>query len=267
MKSLRLLAVLGCLLVPAAGSANPYGDNVSIRLLPGWRQADGTYVAALEFELRAGWKTYWRAPGDAGVPPIFSWSGSQNVRDVEVIWPRPEVFWQNGMRSIGYKDRVVLPLRVAPGAAGPVRLEGAMQIGICSDICVPLDVQLPEMLLPDHGRPVPAIAAAMAERPFSGVEAGVGRVACSVEPAGRKVRLRAEIDLPSTGGEEVVVVETANPDIWVSEARSRREGNRLVAEVDLTDMSGGAMALDRSQVRLTVLGRDSAVDIEGCAGR
>lgn len=262
MRSLALCATL--LATPLA--ANPYADHVSVRLVPGWQQPDGSYVAGLEVSLADGWKTYWRAPGDAGVPPVFSWSGSQNVTSVDVIWPRPEVFYQNGMRSIGYSDRVVLPLRVETSGQGPVQLDGALQMGICSDICVPLNVDLNDLTLPEARRPVPAIAAALADRPYSERDAKVGRVTCRIEPKGKRTMVRAEIDMPSLGGEEVVVVETADPAIWVSEAEVYRTGRRLVAEAEMVSMQGGAMMVDRSGLRFTVLGQSRAVDIRGCTG-
>ena len=61
-----------------------------------------------------GWKTYWRMPGDAGIPPQFDWSGSQNVKSVEVLWPAPQRFIDSGGETVGYKDRVVFPLRIVP---------------------------------------------------------------------------------------------------------------------------------------------------------
>lgn len=248
-------------------AANPYADNLSVRLVPGWQQKDGSHIAGLELTLRPGWKTYWRAPGDAGVPPVFSWSGSSNVAQVDVIWPKPEVFWQNGMRSIGYSDRVILPLRVRPAQGGAVQLEGQLQLGICSDICVPLGVDLSALSLPATNKRDPAIAAALAERPFSERQGKVRGVSCDVAPAGKKMRVTARIDLPSTGGEEVVVFEPNDPSIWVSESVTTRQGNRLTSEVELMAMTGSAMMLDRQALRLTVLGKNAAVEINGCPAR
>jgi DsbC/DsbD-like thiol-disulfide interchange protein len=268
MKMIRRLTTLIAALAAVPALANPYDAHVSARLLPGWQQADGSHVAALEVTLSDGWKTYWRAPGDAGVPPVFSWSGSRNVHSVQVIWPRPEVFYQNGMRSIGYSKRMVLPLRIEPrGNGGQMRLDGDIQIGICSDVCVPMTLSLDAVQLPDQGRRDPAIAAALADRPYSGREVGLRDVSCAVEPGPKKMRLRAEIDMPAIGGTEHVVFETSNPAIWVAEAKTRREGNRLIAETELMQMNGQPFALDRSGLRLTVLGADRAVDIQGCPAR
>lgn len=239
-------------------------DMVTARLLPGWRLKNGTYMAGLELRMAPGWKTYWRAPGDAGIPPTFSWSGSKNLRDVQIKWPTPRVFWQNSMRSIGYADIVVLPINVTPRRAGkPVTLKSKIDIGVCRDICVPVTLRLAGALATTQ-KPDPMIAAALATRPFSAKEAGVGRVICTLSPVKNGIHLRAQITLPSTGPKEAVVVETADPAIWSSEPKLSRTGNRLTADADLVHANGGAFALDRSKIRFTILGRNHAVDIVGC---
>ena len=71
--------------------------------------------AGIEIKLDPGWKTYWRDPGNSGVPPTFDFSGSGNVKSVTVLWPAPERFSDGaGGNSIGYVDHVILPLQIAP---------------------------------------------------------------------------------------------------------------------------------------------------------
>lgn len=251
--------------LPDRTGANPYADYVDVRLVPGWVDPDGRHVAALEITLDEGWKTYWRAPGDAGVPPVFSWAASRNVAQVAVRWPRPEVFVQNGMRSIGYTNQVVIPLLVTPSKTGrDVRLDGKIQIGICSDICVPLNVRLDGLVLPASVQRVPAIAAALADQPFAGHEVGLRKAICRVSVGKHGVALEAEMSIPSSGREEVVVVEIADPDVYVAEAKVTRKGRILVAQTELMRMDGKMFAIDRSLVRLTILGSEQAVDIQGC---
>ncbi|WP_397543621.1 protein-disulfide reductase DsbD domain-containing protein [Roseovarius salis] len=246
--------------------AQTVDEIVNARLLPGWRLADGAHMAGIEIILRNGWKTYWRAPGPAGIPPSFDWRRSRNLEGVEVIWPTPKVIQQGNAQAIGYADAVVLPLRVRPDRPGrPVELSGRIDIGVCSDVCVPVTLKLSGNLSARQGAPDPRIAAAMASRPFSAEEAGVRRVACRLSPAEEGLGLRAEIDMPRVGGAtETVVVEVATPDIWVARARSARRGGRIVAETRLYHVEGRAFALDRSGIRLTVLGGGKAVEIQGC---
>lgn len=260
---LRALAALPLLVGTAV--ANPYAENVSARLLPGWRQADGRHVAGLELRLADGWKTYWRSPGEAGIPPVFTWSGSDNLAGARVVWPRPEVFDQNGFRSIGYTDRVVLPVVLTPRSKdAPIRLRSDIMIGICHDVCVPVEMRLNGVLEPNGGRRDPAIAAAMASRPYSRTEGKVASVSCEVAPGKYGIALKVNIAMPSAGGHETVVVETGDPEVWAADSKSSRKGGRLTGETELVHASGGAFALDRSALTFTVLGKDRSVEVKGC---
>ncbi|WP_353474526.1 protein-disulfide reductase DsbD family protein [Salipiger sp. H15] len=249
-------------MVPLAPAAAGADEPVTAELRPGWRLPNGDHMAALHLRLAPGWKTYWRAPGEAGIPPVFDWSGSDNVARVTALWPTPHVFRQSGARSVGYKGELVLPLRIS-GSGGPVTLEANMMIGVCSDICVPQTLHL-EAMLPDTVTVDPMIAAALAEAPFTAREARVSAVRCSVSPAKGGITLRTEIDMPAIGGAEETVVEAGQPELWASEPKTSRVGGTLVSETRLMHMEGKPFALDRSKLRFTVLGGDAAVDIQGC---
>ena len=122
---------------------------------------NGGRMAAVELQLAPGWKTYWRSPGDAGIPPTFDWSGSENVKSVHIHWPAPEVFEANGMQTIGYHERLVLPVEVTPeDPARPVRLSVEMSLGVCDEICMPAIVDLTADLSAP-GAPDAAIQAAL----------------------------------------------------------------------------------------------------------
>lgn len=260
----KICALLAAL-VPLPVAGGPLDDALEVRILPGWRAADGRHVAALHFTLAPGWKTYWRAPGDAGVPPQFDWRGSDNLKGVQVTWPTPKPIDQGGVRTIGYTDELILPLYVAPARqGGAVRLSGRLDIGVCKDVCLPVTLDVAQDLPASAGKPDPRIAAALADRPYSAREAGVGRVACSLSPIEDGLHLRAEIDLPQMGRSEFAVVETDNPQVWVSQGDTRRDGGRLITETDLYHVEGRAFAIDRNGLRITVLGGSQAVDIQGC---
>lgn len=265
---LAFLIAAGALLSGVGpGQAQPPAETiVQAEILPGWETERGTQMAGLRLILAPGWKTYWRAPGDAGIPPQFDWSASANMQVVATYWPRPKVFERNGMRTIGYENEVVLPLELTPSAAGaPIILRGRMELGVCHDICMPMALEL-RAELPARPNPEP-IRAALAARPMSAAQAGVGRVTCAAEPISDGLRLTAEIPVPPLGGEEVAVVELHDPAIWVSEPQVSRRGNRLIAVADLVPENAAPFALDRSTVRITLLAGRKAVDIRGCEGR
>ncbi|MFD0859830.1 protein-disulfide reductase DsbD domain-containing protein [Roseovarius aquimarinus] len=261
----HLAALALGLIAPLPATAQALEAVNAARLLPGWRAEDGTHMAALELRLAPGWKTYWRAPGDIGIPPRFDWRGSQNLAGVEIEWPTPERIDQGGMMAIGYHGTLILPLRVLPQAGGDVALDGSVELGVCRDVCIPLTLDLAADLPSGASKRDPRIIAALADRPMGAAEAGVGRVACTIAPGKQgRLALRAEIALPPVGGAETLVIEAADPNIWIAPPRLARQGGTLIAETQLAHVEGRAFALDRSGLRLTVIGEGSAVDIKGC---
>lgn len=125
----------------SAGSASPWivDRYSSLRLLSG--APDGNHLTAgIEIGLKPGWKTYWRVPGDSGIPPRFDFTGSDNVETVTVLWPAPTKFADGaGGHSIGYAGTVVLPLRIVPkDVAAPVMLRATVDYAVCERLCVPV---------------------------------------------------------------------------------------------------------------------------------
>ncbi|MFP4327024.1 MAG: protein-disulfide reductase DsbD domain-containing protein [Paracoccaceae bacterium] len=260
----RLLASAALCLLAATAQAGPADEVIDARILPGWRLADGTHMAGLRLVMAPGWKTYWRAPGDAGIPPRFDWNGSDNLQGVEVEWPAPEVFDQNGMRAIVYSGEVILPLRVTPASGEAVRLEARIELGVCRDICIPVEVGITGTLPAEDASPDPRIAAALAARPYSAAEAGIRGVSCRMTPVEGGIRVSATVEMPRAEQVEAAVIETADPHVWVSQPKLDRSGGRITASSRLMHVDGTAFALDRAGLRITVLGGGPAVDIQGC---
>lgn len=125
-----------------ADDASPWikDGHSAVRLLAGSR-GGATLLGGIAFTLQPGWKTYWRTPGDSGVPPRFDFSKSDNVEAVTVLWPAPTSFDDGaGGHSLGYKTQVVLPLRiVAKTPDKPVTLRVAINYAVCDKLCIPVD--------------------------------------------------------------------------------------------------------------------------------
>jgi DsbC/DsbD-like thiol-disulfide interchange protein len=262
----RTLIAALAFFAPAPLFASSGDEPASIRILPGWLGADGQRFVGIEILMEPGWKTYWRAPGEAGIPPYLDWSGSRNISDIEIHWPVPEVFEYAGMTVIGYHDQVVIPIEITPTQSGEsVHLAGHAEIGVCDDICVPMSFEF-AFDMTDDDRKTPAIVAAMIDQPASAQSAGVGSVVCQAEPTAKGVKVTARLEVPSTGTPEVVVIESGDSDIWVSGANAARVGGVLTASAEMVNLMGDPIALTRSAMRITVLGTERAVDILGCPG-
>lgn len=264
MTKLAFLPVAALLLATSA-QAQSLEEVASLDIIPGWQTADGTQIVGLRITLQPGWKTYWRAPGDGGIPPQISFDAGTQVAAAQFHWPVPEVFDQNGVRSIGYDSSVVLPLEFQIDDGEAFSLSGTLDIGVCKEVCVPVSLPFDTAVAPTGGRD-PAILAALLNRPLSAAEASVASVTCRIMPSDDGISLSASITMPGAAGTQTVVIETNDPLVWVSEPDVTREGDVLTATSDLVHVSGEGFLLDRSGVRITVLGRGAAVDIQGCNG-
>lgn len=129
---------------------------------------DGKRVAGLEIRLDPGAVTYWRSPGEAGVPPTIESAGSDNLASLETLFPAPRRMDKGGALIFGYEADVVLPLVVAPRDPGkPVRLVLSVDYGVCEKICVPAHADL-ALTLPAGAGPAEhsaKLAAALAATP------------------------------------------------------------------------------------------------------
>jgi DsbC/DsbD-like thiol-disulfide interchange protein len=258
---------IGAALVPAAGQAQlRVSDLVHAELRPGWMTDRGTRMAALHLRLADGWKTYWRIPGEAGIAPRLDWSASQNLADVRVFWPRPVVFDQGGFRSIGYHGELVLPLELTPQTPGrPIALTGTINIGVCDDVCVPVDLTLSAAMRgPGSHDPMIARALDTAAQPAGG--AGLRAARCGIEPGRRGMDVTLRATLPRQRGEETIVMELPGTGYWVSDSRTWREGGDLVAQARVRAPGGAPISIDRSRLAFTILSADRMLEHLGCIG-
>src|SRR5258705_9219186 len=134
--------VASCLAIEArAQDASPWqrDGRSAVRLLAGSRSG-AVLLGGIAFQLQPGWKTYWRTPGDSGVPPRFDFSKSENIEAVTVLWPAPTKFDDGaGGHSLGYHNQVVLPLRiVAKNADKPGTLRPDINYAVCEKLCIPV---------------------------------------------------------------------------------------------------------------------------------
>ena len=123
----------------------------------------------LEIKLNAGWKTYWREPGDGGIPPSLTGDGMA----VELQFPAPERFKENGLVFSGYHTQISLPFTL-PETLVPVDTLTAF-IGVCSEICVPFQAEFPFVRDGNHTDIVDQ-AFAQLPKPAAATEGLVGHI-------------------------------------------------------------------------------------------
>ena len=151
----------------------------AIRLIAGSSKSSAAGLrAGIEIILQPGWKTYWRYPGDSGVPPHFDFSGSENLKDAKVLYPTPHLFSDETGRSLGYKDRVIFPLAISPQQPGkPVRLHVKIDYAVCEKLCVPAEGRAELTLVPGATAQDSELKAAEARVPNVATAAQLGLTA------------------------------------------------------------------------------------------
>jgi DsbC/DsbD-like thiol-disulfide interchange protein len=252
----------------SAWGAEPHA---AARLIAGGVQqsADAAWLrAGIEIRLDTGWKTYWRYPGDSGVPPTLDFAGSDNVKSVTVLWPAPMRFADGaGGHSIGYHGDVVLPLRVlAEDAAKPAALHLKLGYAVCSNLCVPVEAELDLTLSGKRGTEEAKLAAAEARVPRRAT-LGAGHVAGRLEirsahrergSAGERVVV--EVEAPA-GTPVDLFAEGPTPD-WalpLPEASSGGAGTRRFT-FDLDGLPPGAH-VGGATLTLTATSPEDAIEV------
>lgn len=279
MKQVRLTIVAGTLsglaALPAVTSharAQDASDwdaqnHTAARLIAGAKikTAGATLVrAGIEIKLDPGWKTYWRDPGDSGVPPTFDFSGSDNVKSAVVLWPAPEKFPDGaGGHSIGYVNHVILPLQIAPDeATKPSALSLKLGYAICSNLCVPVETNL-KLGLSGDGAEDAAIERAEIRVPRRvplGPGKGLAVLAVHRAPGGAHDRVIVQIAVPP-GAPVDLFAEGPTPE-WalpLPEAAGSDGATRQFA-FDLDGLPSNAHA-EGAMLTLTAISGDDAIEV------
>lgn len=244
---------------PATASPWSLGENARARLLAAGGPEPGpavAYRAGIEIEMKAGAHTYWRQPGDAGVPPTVSFEGSRNLKSAQLRYPAPIRIDEGGLQVFGYRKNVLLPIEVQPlNPAAPVHLAVRFSYAACDKICIPaeasgaLDMAPRDARGPDAGRLLMA-AVSLPERASNG-----GAVSLSALPleGGDKPTWRILVERPRGPWRDLFVEA---PEGWFFETKRSGDSFEILASEKPKDMK------EPLRVTLTLTGpRDYEVDV------
>jgi DsbC/DsbD-like thiol-disulfide interchange protein len=223
--------------------------------------------AGIQIRLDPGWKTYWRYPGDTGMPPTIEFAGSNNVKSATVLWPAPERFSDGaGGHSIGYLGEIILPLRVAPtDLARASALYVQLKYAICGTLCVPAGAKL-NLALSGKGGDEGVLQKAeqrVPKRVALGPNSGNALAVLSVhrEPGGAHDRVVVEMAAPA-GVPVDLFAEGPTPD-WalpLPEPHGPENGAKRRFTFDLDGLPAGAEAKGAALI-LTAVSGDDAIEV------
>ena len=267
-----------------------FSDASRVELLAGWREPDGTHIAGIKFRLFPGWKTYWRNPGEIGIPPRISlrksnaellelsgqtgiWQQdphglqrSQNLADANLLWTAPEIFKSAGMVSLGYTEEFVLPLRIVPKVASePSEIFLNLTYGLCKEICIPVTERISARLPATESETDAEIVSAMAR---------VLRPADKLSPPAKM-----ECEFPSENGNSAILAKfhETNPSLHASYVVFDIPRSKLIFELARPEVqrdtiiassairsTEGLLFINRSKLRAAVIGENDAIEFNGC---
>jgi DsbC/DsbD-like thiol-disulfide interchange protein len=233
----------------------------AVRLLAGSRSG-AVLLGGIAFQLQPGWKTYWRNPGDSGVPPRFDFSKSENIEAVTVLWPAPMKFDDGaGGHSLGYKGQVVLPLRIVPKSADkPVTLRADINYAVCEKLCIPVEASAELPFTSVASTEDSALFAALDTVPKP---ANVGDPnPLTIRDVKRDGKASVLVDVVSPDGQQVsLFVEGPTPD-WALPVPKLREGGPSGVKRFAFELEGvpPGVSPEGAALKLTLVAGDRAYE-------
>jgi DsbC/DsbD-like thiol-disulfide interchange protein len=249
-----------------AGDESPWSEDVrsAIRLVAGTnKNGDGPLRAGIEIKMKPGWKTYWRYPGDSGAPPQFDFSGSENLKTATVLYPAPHLFTDETGQSLGYKERVILPLVVLPQQPGkPVRLRLKIDYAVCEKLCVPAEGRAELTLGPGNSAHNSELSAAEGRVPKQLTATQAGLTARRVTTAAKPL---VAVDLAAPAGQPVgLFVEGPTPQ-WalpIPKPVKTAPAGRAQFSFELDGLPPGVDPKSQFDLTFTVVTGERAVEVK-----
>lgn len=259
------IAVVSGGTVCAAGES-PWSEDVrsAVRLVSGANNnGDAHLRAGIEIKMQPGWKTYWRYPGDSGVPPHFDFSGSENLKTATVLYPAPHLFTDETGQSLGYKDRIIFPLVISPQQPGkPVRLRLKADYAVCEKLCVPAEGRAELTLTPGDSSQDSALAAAEARVPKQVTAAQLG---LTVRRTNNGTKPLVAVDLGAPAGNPIdLFVEGPTPQ-WALPIPKRSQtasAGRAQFSFELDGLPPGVDPKGQVDLTFTVVTGERAVEVK-----
>ena len=266
--ALLLLFGLGNLAISpsAAADSSAWSQDLksAARLIAGANKgADVALRAGIEVKLQPGWHTYWRYPGDSGVPPRFDFSGSENLKSARVRFPAPHLFSDDSGNSIGYSDNVIFPVQVTPRQADrPVTLRLKIDYAVCEKLCIPAEGRAELVLAAGPSANDADLRLAEAQVPVPADAAEVDLRARRVNDAAKPL---VAVDLKAPGGKPVVLfVEGPNAE-WALPIPKPAQGapaGRQHFGFELDGLPPGVSPKGAFELTFTLVGGDRAIEVK-----
>jgi thiol:disulfide interchange protein DsbD len=139
-----LIAALACLAGPAAAQTavvtTPQVRAELVAHAPEGVAPGAPLALALLIDHQPHWHTYWKNPGDSGLPTTLSWNLPAGFEAGAIRWPTPRQLPLGPLVNFGFEDRLLLPVSVtvpADFAAAALEVKLYAEWLVCKDVCIP----------------------------------------------------------------------------------------------------------------------------------
>ncbi len=255
----------GLLAVPANAASSEWFKMIGgeMRLVTAATPNSRTLKAALEIRLKKGWKTYWRSPGESGIPPQFSFVASRNVVDAKVSYPSPSYYTDFDTKIVGYKNRVIFPISVTLGAENTAtELDLSAFIGICEEVCVPVQAHL-KVLEPGTASPTLDVAGTLNDgvRNLPGKASDSFKITSASWTKSNPTELTISGIIPESNNDHEPVLFVEGPDDWymLPAKLTGLENSKAQFSLDISDIPKQANPL-ATQLRFTLVAGGRSVE-------
>ncbi|WP_221121046.1 protein-disulfide reductase DsbD domain-containing protein [Rhizobium lentis] len=248
-------------------SAWAEAEGGRMRLVALAPDAGGKVRAALQIEPKPGWITYWREPGNAGIPPQVTIAPASGVTLDAIAYPVPKHFFNGGIEDIAYDAPVTLPLSLTAEGKGEVKIDATAFIGICKDICIPFQTNFSLKLAPatqSHPQEEAILAAADATLPKP-PSADFKVAAYAVSPDSKTLSLTLALPDGGRGAAPDIIVTGPSGYAFTKQRGGQRDGATFKTDIEIGklpknyNISGkrwGVLVIDGGRAMETTLAFD-----------
>jgi DsbC/DsbD-like thiol-disulfide interchange protein len=260
---MRLFVSLTLLLfaaAPAVAAETPWQEvtpSVRLRVISSdTKAADGSTLVGLELDMPQSFHTYWQDPGESGIATRFDIAGSQGLSDASIEWPYPSPEVTGGFLDYVYDGPTVLPIKLE-ATGETAQLDATVVMGVCSDVCVPVQAKFSLPLSFGAADPVQSLRLqqAQAAAPIDWKDGAVpfGPVSYDPKAKGLRVTLASHKVDPTS-----VIALTSDPTVIFDAPQKSPDGRSL-----LLPLRGQARGTEwtRNPVELTFMTPDGAYQV------
>ena len=240
-------------------------ENIDISFLKAWDSKEAT-LYALFIKMKKNWKTYWKYPGDSGFSPEFKIIESNNLKKIEISWPTPKVFFENGSVINGYKKELILPLFFyKEKSSKKIDFKLNFLMGFCDDICIPIKFIINSKNALKTNELKNKLVSNSLEKMPQDLSNSENLIECEVKKINKKMKLISKFDnkfFSNNNSIDQLILEYLDGQIWFSEISKTNERFEFLSIINTLDDNN--FFLDKSKIEYTIITRSGGFQQKGC---